>query len=179
MDGKRLFAQTLRTNRRIFEIQTAYVQVWLKWWQENVVAENLLPVWTGKDFLLISWELIDGFSKFKRHMFRFDRSDDRKMLPLKIYFRFGREKTFCSYPKNYQTDFRNLNGICSVLIDMMMAKCCRWNLLPVMTGKDFLLISWELIDGFLKFKRHMFRFDQSDNLTLFMIKIYFRFEKQN
>ena len=67
---------------------------------ENVVAENRLPVWMGKDFLLISWELINGFSKFKLHMFRFDRSDDGKMLLLKIYFRFGREKTFCSCLEN-------------------------------------------------------------------------------
>ena len=88
LDGKRLLAHILRTNRRIFEIQTAYVQVWSKWWQENVVAENLLPVWTGKDLLLISWELIDGFSKFKRHMFRFDWFDDLNFFNLKIYFRF-------------------------------------------------------------------------------------------
>ena len=99
-DGKRLFVHKMRTNRRIFEIQTAYVQVWSKWWWKNVVTKNLLPVSTGKGFLLISWELIDGFSKFKRHMFRFDRSDDGKMLSLKIYFRFRREKAFCSYPEN-------------------------------------------------------------------------------
>ncbi len=37
---------------------------------------------------------MDGFSKFKRHMFKIDRSDDRKMLSLKIYFRFRREKAF-------------------------------------------------------------------------------------
>ena len=99
-DGKRLFAHILRFNWRIFEIQTAYVLVWSKWWWKNVVTKNLLPVSTGKGFLLISWELMDGFSKFKRHMFRFDRSDDRKMLSLKIYFRFWREKAFCSYPEN-------------------------------------------------------------------------------
>ena len=74
------FLHILRTNRQIFEIQTAYVQVWSKWWWKNVVTKNLLPVSTGKGFLLISWELIDGFSKFKRHMFRFDQSDDIKML---------------------------------------------------------------------------------------------------
>ena len=100
LDGKRLFAHIVRTNGQIYEIQTAYVQVWSKRRWKNVVAENLLPVSTGKGFLLISWELIDGFSKFKRHMFRFDRSDDEKMFSLKIYFRFRREKTFCLYPEN-------------------------------------------------------------------------------
>ena len=80
LDGKMLFAHILRTNRRIFEIQTAYVQVWSKWWYKNVAAENLLPVMTGKDFLIISWKLIDVFSKSKRHMFRFDRSDDLTFL---------------------------------------------------------------------------------------------------
>ena len=100
LDEKRLFAHILRTNRRIFEIQTANVQVWSKWWWKNVETINLLPVSTGKGFLLISWKLIDGFSKFKRHMFRFDRSDDEKMLSLKIYFRFRREKTFYLYPEN-------------------------------------------------------------------------------
>ena len=87
-DGKKLFAHNMRTNWRIFEIQTAYVQLSFKWWWKNVVAKNLLPVWTGKDFLLISWELLDRFSKFKRHMFRFDRSDDLTFLILEIYFRF-------------------------------------------------------------------------------------------
>ena len=100
LDGKRLFVHKMRTYRRIFEIQTAYVQVWSKRWLKNVVTKNLLPVSTGKGFLLISWELIDWFSKFKRHMFRFDRSDDGKMLSLKVYFRFRREKDFCSYPEN-------------------------------------------------------------------------------
>jgi len=38
---------------------------------EIVVTENLLPVLMGNDFLLIRWELMDGFSKFKRHVFRF------------------------------------------------------------------------------------------------------------
>ena len=79
-DGKRLFAHIVRTNRRIFEIQTAYVQVWSKWWWKNVVAENLLPVWTGKGFLLMTREALDGFSKFKRRVFRFDSSDDLKIL---------------------------------------------------------------------------------------------------
>ena len=94
--GKRFFANILRTNRRIFEIQTAYVQVWSKWRWKNVVAENLLPVWTENDFFLITWELMDGFSKFKRHMFRFYHSDDSLKKSLKIYFRFWREKAFCS-----------------------------------------------------------------------------------
>ena len=76
--GTELFAHIIRSNRRIFEILTAYVQVWSKWWWKNVVAENLLPVSTGKGFLLITWEPIDGFLKFKRHMLRFDRSDDQK-----------------------------------------------------------------------------------------------------
>ena len=95
LDGKQLFVHKMRTTGRIFEIQTASIQVWSKWWQKNIGAENRLPVLTGKGYLLISWELLDGFSKFKRHMFRFDRSDDGKMLPLKIYFRFKREMTFC------------------------------------------------------------------------------------
>ena len=93
LDGKRLFAHILRTNRRIFEIQTAYVQVWSKWWWKNVVTKNLLPVSAVKDFLLISWELIDGFSKFKRQMFRFDRSDDLTFWILEIYFRCEQRKS--------------------------------------------------------------------------------------
>ena len=77
----------LRTTGRIFEIQTASIQVWSKWWQKNIGAENRLPVLTGKGYLLISWELLDGFSKFKRHMLRFDRSDDLTFSTLEIYFR--------------------------------------------------------------------------------------------
>ena len=71
LDGKQLFVHKMRTTGRIFEIQTAYGQFWLKCGQKIVVTENLLPVWTGKGFLLIPWEPIDGFSKFKRHVFRF------------------------------------------------------------------------------------------------------------
>ena len=63
----RFLAHNLIIYGRIFKIQTAYVQVWSKWWWKNVVTKNRLPVLTGKGFLLISWELIDGFSKFKRH----------------------------------------------------------------------------------------------------------------
>ena len=74
---------------------------------------------------LITFLFMDGFSNFKRQMFRFDKSDKRKLLSLKIYFRFGREKSFCSYPENQQTDFRNSNGICSRLIEVMTEKCCR------------------------------------------------------
>ena len=88
LDGKTPFADNMRTIRRIFEIQTAFVQVWSKWWYKNVASKNLLPVMTGKDFLIISWELIDGFSKFKRLMFRFYRSDDLTYLLWKNYFRF-------------------------------------------------------------------------------------------
>ena len=100
LDGKQIFVHKMRTTGRIFEIQTASIQVWSKWWLKNIVAKTQLPVWTGKGFFLIFIELIDGFTKFKRHMFRFDRSYDRKMLSLKIYFRFWREKAFCSYPEN-------------------------------------------------------------------------------
>ena len=38
---------------------------------------------------------MDGFSKFKRQMLRIDRSYNRILLSLKIYFRFGREMAFC------------------------------------------------------------------------------------
>jgi len=93
-DGKRFFVYKMRTNRRIFEIQTAFFQVWSKWWWKNVVTKNLLPVSTGKGFLVISWELIDGFSKFKRHIFRFDRGDDGKMLSLKSTSGFGGKRLF-------------------------------------------------------------------------------------
>ena len=87
MDGKQLFVHKMRTTGRIFEIQTASIQVWSKWWQKNIGAENRLPVLTGKGYLLISWELLDGFSKFKRHMLRFDRSDDLTFSSPEIYFR--------------------------------------------------------------------------------------------
>ena len=87
LDGKQLFVHKMRTTGRIFEIQTASIQVWSKWWQKNIGAENRLPVLTGKCYLLISWELLDGFSKFKRHMLRFDRSDDLTFSTLEIYFR--------------------------------------------------------------------------------------------
>ena len=87
LDGKQLFVHKKRTTGRIFEIQTASIQVWSKWWQKNIGAENRLPVLTGKGYLLISWELLDGFSKFKRHMLRFDRSDDLTFSTLEIYFR--------------------------------------------------------------------------------------------
>ena len=100
LDGKQVFVHKMRTTGRIFEIQTGSIQVWSKWWQKNFGAENRHPVLTGKCYLLLSWEQLDGFLKFKRHMIRFDRSDDRKTLSLKIYFRFGREKTFCSYLEN-------------------------------------------------------------------------------
>ena len=40
LDGKMLFAHILRTNRRIFEIQTAYVQVWSKWWLDFFILKN-------------------------------------------------------------------------------------------------------------------------------------------
>ena len=86
-DGKRLFAHNLRTIGRIFEIQMAHVQVRSSWWQKNVVTENLLPVLTGNDFLLMRWELIGGFLKFKWYMFRFDCSDDLTFWILEIYFR--------------------------------------------------------------------------------------------
>ena len=110
-DGKRLFAHILRTNRRIFEIQTAYVQVWSKWWWKNVVAENLLPVSTGKGFLLISWELIDGFSQCKGHMFRFDRCDDLTFFILKIYFRFEQKNWKLALKHYFWKYFRSgLNG---------------------------------------------------------------------
>ena len=86
---KQVLAHTLRTDGQIFEIQTAYsVQVRKKWWNANFVAENLLPVLTGKGFLLITFEVIDGFMKFKRHAFRFDCSHDLTFLLLEIYFRF-------------------------------------------------------------------------------------------
>ena len=80
---------------------------------------------------------MDGFSKFKRDIFRFDGSDDRKLLSLKIYFRFRREKAFSSYRENQLTDFRNSNGICSGLIEMMTKIVVAENLLPVSTGKYF------------------------------------------
>ena len=116
-DGKRLFAHNMRTNRRIFKIQTAYVQVWSKWWWKNVVTKNLLPVSAGKDFLLISWELIDGFSKFKRHMFRFDRSDDSTFFILKIYFRFVQKSWKLALKHYFWKYFRSgLNGQLLVVI---------------------------------------------------------------
>ena len=115
-DGKRLFAHNMRTNRRILEIQTAYVQVLSKWWWKNVVAKNLLPVWMGKGFLLISWELIDRFSKFKRHMFRFDRSDDLIFFILKIYFRFEQKNWKLALKQYFWKKFRSgLNGKLLVL----------------------------------------------------------------
>ena len=165
---------------------------------------------------------MDGFSKFKRDMFKFDRSDYSKLLSLKIDFRFGRETVVCSFPENQKTDFRNSNGICSHLIEVMIEKCCRWkstsgldgkklfahilrtnrrifeiqtayvqvwlkwlwenvvaeNLLPVSTGKGFLLISQELIDGFSKFKRHMLRLDRRCDMTFLILEIYFRCEQK-
>ena len=39
-DEKRLFDHILRINRRIFEIQTAYVKVWLKWWLDIFILKN-------------------------------------------------------------------------------------------------------------------------------------------
>ena len=109
--GKRFFANILRTNRRIFEIQTAYVQVWSKWWWKNVVTKNLLPVSAGKDFLMISWELIDRFSKFKRHMFRFDRSDDLTFWILEIYFRCEQKNLKWALKHHFWAYFRSgLNG---------------------------------------------------------------------
>ena len=88
LDGKMFFVYKMRTIGRIFEIQMACVQVWSKRWQKIIVAENLLPVMTEKGFLLISWELIDGFSKFKRDMLRFYGSDALAFMILEIYFRF-------------------------------------------------------------------------------------------
>jgi len=49
---------------------------------------------------------------------------------------------------------------------------------PFWMGKGLLLITGEQIDGFLKFKRYMFRFDGSDFLTLLLLKIYFRFGRE-
>ena len=162
---EKAFSHILRTNIRIFEILTAYVQVWSKWWQKNVVAENLLPVRTGKGFLLKSWELIDGFSKFKRHMFRFDRSDDGKMLSLKSTSGFYGKRLFAHILRTNGRIFEIQTSYFQVWLKCWWKNVVTKNILPVLTGKDSLLISWELIDGFSKFKRHMFRFDRSEDLT--------------
>ena len=90
-----------------------------------------------KGFWPLTWDLLDRISEFKRYMIRLDRSDDRKILSPKINFRFGRKTAFCSYNENYWTDFRNSNGICSGLIEVMMENVVAENRLPVSTGKRF------------------------------------------
>ena len=111
LDGKQLFVHKKRTTGRIFEIQTASIQVWSKWWQKNIGAENRLPVLTGKGYLLISWELLDGFSKFKRHMLRLDRRHDMTFLILKIYFRCEQKNWKWALKHHFWTYFRSgLNG---------------------------------------------------------------------
>ena len=143
-DGKRLFAHIVRTNRRIFEIQTAYVQVWSKWWWKNVVAENLLPVSTGKGFLLISWEPIDGFSKFKRHMLRFDRRHDMTFLILEIYFRCEQKNWKWALKHHFWTYSR------SGLMEANTENCCRWKSTSGFDGKrlfaHILRTNWRIFE---------------------------------
>merc|ERR1712115_614104 len=114
-----------KTNGPIFKIQTPIIRVQCRIGSSAFRFWNLLPVLLGKlkmtfenRFLAHNLSIYGRFfSKYKRDMFRFDKSDNRKLLSLKIYFRFGREKAFCSYPENQLTDFRNSNSICSRLIE--------------------------------------------------------------
>ena len=111
LDGKQLFVHKMRTAGPIFEIQTASIQVWSKWWQKNIGAENRLPVLTGKAYLLISWELLDGFLKFKRHVLRFDCRYDMTFLIFLIYFRCEQKNWKWAQKHHFWTHFRSgLNG---------------------------------------------------------------------
>merc|ERR1711860_280865 len=102
-----LFPHSAKTNGPIFKIQTPIIRVLCRIGSSAFRFWNLLPVSPGKlkmtfenRFWLITWVFMDGFSKLKRDIFRFDSSDDRKLLSLKTYFRFRREKAFCSYREN-------------------------------------------------------------------------------
>ena len=142
---------------------------------------------------------MDGFSKFKRQMFRIDKSDNKKlfslkiyfrsdgkrlfahymrtnrrifesltasvqiwakwwwkMLSLKIYFRFWREKAFWSYPENNRqiSKFKRHNN-------QVWSKWWR----KMLSLKIYFRFGRENVfsHNITKFKRHMFRFDRSDD----------------
>ena len=131
----RFLAYNLRTIGRIFEIQTAYVQVRSRWWQKNVVTENLLPVLTGNDFLLIRWELMDGFSKFKRHVFRFYCSYDQKFYRWKSTSGFNRKRLFDHNLRSNRRIFKIQTASFQVLLKWWFDIFDALNLLPVWTEK--------------------------------------------
>ena len=97
-----LFPHSTKTNGPIFKIQTPIIRVQCRIVSTAFRFWNLLPVSPGK--LKMTFEnrfLAYNLSIYGRIFeIRFDTSDDWKLLSLKIYFRFGREKAFCSYPEN-------------------------------------------------------------------------------
>ena len=176
------FLNNSRTNGQFFKIPTAYVHYRFHAHVKNIGPQNLLPVRSRKfkmaaktTFSWITRELMNRFSKFQRHMISIDSMHMWKMLVLKIYFRFARENSKWSPKTTFSWITRDLMDGISKLLRHMLTKdsihiktCwfskCTSDLLGKfkMTAKNnvFFLITRDLMDGFSKFKWHMFTWEQ-------------------
>jgi len=89
----------------------------------------------GNDFLLIRWELMDGFSKFKRHVFRFYCSYDQKFYRWKSTSGFNRKRLFDHNLRSNRRIFKIQTASFQVLLKWWFDIFDALILLPVWTEK--------------------------------------------
>ena len=147
-----------------------------------------------KTFSWKTWDLMNRFSKFQRHMIIIDSMHMWKILVLEIYFRFERENskrppktTFSWISRELMNRFSKFQRHMITINSMHM-----WKILVLKIYLRFArenskwppktTFSWitrELMDIFSKFQRHMITIDSMHMWNILVLKIYFRFTREN
>ena len=137
---------------------------------------------------------MNRFSKFQRHMITIDSMHMWKMLVLKIYFRFARENSKWPPKTTFSWITRELTNIFSKFKRQMITivSMHMWKFLVLkiyfrfarenskwQPKTTFSWITRELTNIFSKFKRQMITLDSMHMYKFLVLKIYFRFARDN